>query len=93
MTFDDEKITVVRDFLLKAFHGAQLSIREDAPSGSRVFSANLEGSTYTVKVRDDFLRQHDADAIPRKLESFLLIEHLRDMPGTTFMVTLNGLEL
>ncbi len=93
MTFDDEKIKAVGDFLIISFPGGQLSTRYDGPSRSQVFAMSLGGSTYTAMIRDDFFQQHPAAEIASKLDGFLLIEHLQDMPGTTFVVTPVGLEL
>ncbi|GEM_PF-1857977 len=90
---DAQKTTVVRQLMLGAFPEAEVRIHEDVNAGFQVFSARLKGLVYTAMVTYDFLEHHGASEIPGKLRDFLLFEHLRDMPGTPFIVTRTGLEL
>jgi len=93
MDIDEQKTMVVRDLMMGAFPDSEVVIDDDVAAGFQVFSARLKGLVYTAMVTHDFLKHHKASEIPDKIRAFLLFEHLKDMPGTPFVVTRNGLEL
>ncbi len=93
MELKEQKVMAVREFMIKSFPDSQVSVEDNPGERCQVVSAKLQGVVYTAMVRDEFLERHSAAEIPGILESFFLVEHLKDMPGTPFVVTLEGLQL
>jgi hypothetical protein len=90
---DQDKVKAVREYLQGQFPTGTVEDRYDASSRSQVFRIHRDRTLYLAAIRQTFLDDHDAAAIPAALARFHLIEHLRDLPGQLVVVTPEGLTM
>ena len=90
---NEEKLTVVREFLKSEFPGCAVEDSFDPETDSRHFRIVYAGSTYEAFVSTDFLGCCEPTEISGRLKGFTLVEHLRDLPATPLFVTSTGLKI
>jgi hypothetical protein len=87
------KLDAVRQLLQNAFPKGTIKEDVDPDEIGRRFTVTCQGARYITVISREFLDSHAPERIADKLNSFLLIEHLRDMKDTTVIVTNGGLSL
>jgi hypothetical protein len=75
---DEGKVAAVRQYLAREFPASEIRDWYDSEQKAQCFEIGSGKDTLKAILSGEFLKDHAENEIPRLLESFLLVEHLKE---------------